>query len=220
MQHTTRQQIEELDIDPRRPLLISDVDEVVLHFTRDFEDFLGSKGLWLSTKSFELRGNISPLAGGGPLPDRENFRLIEDFFAERTEWMQPIDGAVDAVLSLAGTAQVVFLTNLPHTAGDMRRRNLQRHGLPFPVVTNAGPKGPAISRLAEKTRAPCVFVDDSPSYIASAREHAPHVSLVHFMQDERFARHISPYPWLSLYTATWAEARPHIAAIFTEAEAV
>jgi hypothetical protein len=220
MQDITREQIEALDIDPRKPLLISDVDEVVLHFTRDFEDYLHSQGLWLSTKSFELRGNISPLAGGDPLPDRENFRLVETFFADRTEWMQPIEGAIESVLSLAEDAQVVFLTNLPHTAGDKRRRNLQNHGLPFPVVTNAGPKGPAIAFLAEKTKAPVVFVDDSPSYIASAREHAPHISLVHFMQDERFARHISPFPWLSLYTATWAEAHPHIAAIFAEAEAV
>jgi hypothetical protein len=134
--------------------------------------------------------------------------------------MQPIEGAIESVLALAEQAQVVFLTNLPHSAGDSRRRNLQQHGLPFPVVTNAGPKGPAISLLAGKTGAPCVFVDDSPSYIASAREHAPHVNIIHFMQDERFARHISPFPWLSLYTATWAEAHPHIAAIFAEAEAV
>lgn len=194
-----------------RPLLICDVDEVVVHFTRDFEDFLAERALWLDTSSFALNGNIRHRDGNRPVENTRVAELIDTFFVERTLHMQPIDGAIDSLMEIGTAADVVLLTNLPHSAGEDRRRNLAMHGLPFPVVTNSGPKGPAIRQLAERARAPTVFVDDSPAFIASAYEHAPEVHLVHFLHDERFARHIEPFDYLSLRTGHWDEARPHIA---------
>ncbi len=193
-----------------RPLVICDVDEVVVHFTRDFETFLGHRGLWLDTSSFALNGNVRNSAGNHPVPGAEVAELIDVFFAERTLHMEPIDGAIEALLHIGGDADVVLLTNLPHSAGEDRRRNLAAHGLPFPVVTNSGPKGPAIRQLAIRAAATTVFIDDSPSFITSAFEHAPDVHLVHFLHDERFARHIEPFDYLSLRTGLWSEARPHI----------
>ena len=85
------------------------------------------------------------------------------------------------------------------------------HGLPFPVVTNSGPKGPAISDLLRRAgRKDAVFIDDSPHFISSAYEHAPEVHLVHFLHDDRFARHIEPLDFVSLRTGSWSEAKPHI----------
>ncbi|MFN4143425.1 hypothetical protein [Aestuariivirga sp.] len=193
-----------------RPLVICDVDEVVVHFTRDFEDYLAAQDLLLDTSSFALNGNVRCRRTGAPAPDEHVARLISSFFDERTRHMQPIDGAVDSLLTIGETADVVLLTNLPHTAGDHRRANLAGHGLPFPVVTNSGPKGPAIRDILRRARQPAVFIDDSPSYIASCFEHAPEVHLVHFLHDERFARHVEPLGFVSLRTASWDEARPHI----------
>ena len=45
----TLAQIANLQLRSNRPLVICDVDEVVVHFTRDFEDFLDGLGLWLDT---------------------------------------------------------------------------------------------------------------------------------------------------------------------------
>jgi hypothetical protein len=205
----TRRQLEGLRLSGR-PLLICDVDEVVLHFTREFEDFLATRALWLATASFALNGNIRQRDGGAPVPNASVAQLIGDFFAERTLHMTPIDGAVDALTHIGELADVVLLTNLPHTAGEDRRRNLARHGLPFPVITNTGPKGPAVCHLAARAAGPSVFIDDSPGFIASARDHAPGVHLVHFLHDERFARHIAPLDYVSLRTGEWREARPHI----------
>ena len=194
-----------------RPLVICDVDEVIVHFTRDFEDYIGLEDLWLDTSSFSLNGNIRCRRTGAPAEDMRVAALIDRFFDERTRHMETIDGAVDSLLHIGEKADVVLLTNLPHTAGDHRRANLAGHGLPFPVVTNSGPKGPAISHLRRQAGpAPVVFIDDSPSYIASAYEHAPEVHLVHFLHDERFARHIEPLDYVSLRTGRWAEAKPHI----------
>lgn len=208
MIETTRDQIAKLRF-TGRPLVICDVDEVVVHFTRDFESYLDQRSLWLDTSSFALNGNIRGRDGGLPLSPSDVAALIESFFAERTLHLEPIDGAVDALLHFAGAADVVMLTNLPHAAAEDRRRNLKGHGLSFPVVTNSGPKGPAVKALADLAGGPAVFIDDSPGFLASAREHAPDVHLIHFLHDDRFARHIEPLDYVSLRTHSWSEVKPH-----------
>ena len=184
-----------------------------MHFTRDFEDFLAARGLWLDTSSFALNGNVRDRGSNDPVETTRVAELIEVFFTERTLHMAPIDGAVEALLTIGERADVVLLTNLPHSSGADRRRNLESHGLGFPVVTNSGPKGPAIRQLAATAGGTTVFIDDSPAFIRQAFEHAPEVHLVHFLHDARFARHIEPFDYLSLRTASWTEARPHILAI-------
>lgn len=207
---TTLAQLETLTFSDR-PLVICDVDEVIVHFTRDFEDYIGLEDLWLDTSSFALNGNIRCRRTGAAAEDHRVASLIDRFFDERTRHMAPIDGAIDSLLHIGEVADVVLLTNLPHSAGDHRRENLADHGLPYPVITNSGPKGPAIRDLLRRARKPsAVFIDDSPAYIASAYEHAPEVQLVHFLHDERFARHIEPLDYVSLRTASWTEAKPHI----------
>ena len=70
----------------------------------------------------------------------------------------------------------------------------------------------AARSFARKKRK-AVFIDDSPQYIASAYEYAPEVHLIHFLHDERFARHIAPLDYVSLRTGRWDEAKPHVMAL-------
>ncbi len=203
-------QLAKLSLAQHRPLVICDVDEVVVHFTRAFEGYLEARELWLDTSSFALNGNIRRKAGGEPVASGLVAELVDDFFHQHTAELDAIDGAIAALHDLARDSSVVMLTNLPHHARDKRIDNLQKHGLDFPVVTNSGPKGPAIRHLADQTREAVVFVDDSPGFIASAREHAPEVHLIHFLHDDRFARHIEAFDFVSLRTGSWDEALPHI----------
>ena len=196
--------------DPNRPLIICDVDEVVVHFLKGLEDFLDQRGLWLDPASFALNGNIRRKAGNGPLPGDELGPLLMDFFAARTRHLGAIDGAVPALLGLAEAADIVMLTNLPDQFRADRIANLAGHGIDFPVITNEGPKGPAIATLAEGRRAPVIFIDDNHGYLASARDHRPEVHLVHFLQDERFARHVGHFDYMSLRTDNWQEAEAHM----------
>ncbi len=206
----TKTQIDSLSFS-RRPLIICDVDEVIVHFTRDFEDYIATHNLWLDPASFALTGNIRCQSTGAPASEARIADLVSEFFATRTRHMRPIDGAIDSLLEFGRMADVILLTNLPHSSGDHRRENLAEHGLPYPVVTNSGPKGPAIREIVSRAQQPAtVFVDDSPAFIESAREHAPDVHLVHFLHDQRFARHIEPLNYVSLRTDNWSEARSHI----------
>jgi FMN phosphatase YigB (HAD superfamily) len=206
----TKTQLAALDVDASRPLLICDVDEVIVHFTSDLEDYLGTKDLWLQPASFALNGNIRSTKDNSPVSIDIIGDLIDDFFALRTRNMKTIPGAVEALHAIKSRASIVLLTNLPHSAGDDRRANLADHGLSFPVITNSGPKGPAIKALAKRTAKPIVFVDDSPGFIQSAYEFAPHIHLVHFLQDQRFAVHSPNLDFVSLRTHSWDVARPHI----------
>ncbi len=203
-------QLARLSLAAHRPLVICDVDEVVVHFTRALEDYLARRDLRLDTSSFALNGNIRHRGTDAPVSADAVAEMIDDFFHQHTADLDAIDGAIASLHDLARDSSVVMLTNLPHHARDKRIDNLQRHGLDFPVITNAGPKGPAIRHLADQTREAVVFVDDSPGFISSARQHAPEVHLIHFLHDERFARHIETFDFVSLRTTSWNEALPHI----------
>lgn len=202
----TEQQLAKLVINHSQPLVICDVDEVIVHFTRDFEDFLAERNLLLETTDLRnLQTAVRPAHGGAKFSDTATIDLVDEFFAVRTKTMQPIDGAVEGLQELARHADVVMLTNLPHSAGDHRRENLANLGLPFPVITNSGPKGPAINLMSAKVNAPVIFIDDSPGFIASAYEHAPHVHLVHFVQDSRVTKASRSFDFVQLYTHSWAD---------------
>jgi hypothetical protein len=211
----TNAQIAALSIDRERPLLICDVDEVVVHFTRAFEVYIGEQDLWLDTRSFALNGNIRRRGTGEELAQFHVGQLIGSFFVERTEHLEAIEGAIEWLIAIGKVADVVMLSNLPHDAAEARRRNFERHGLHYPLVTNAGPKGPAVKAIASDSKGPVAFIDDSPSFLTSAHEYFPRAQLIHFLHDERFARHLTPLPFVSLTTDRWSEAGPHIMNLLT-----
>jgi hypothetical protein len=207
----TQQQLAELRIDQSRPLIICDVDDVVVHFLRGFDAMLEEIDHVLEASSFTLNGNVLHRHTRAEMPQDAVSKLVDDFFVAKTEFMEAIDDAVPSLLGLSQGATVVMLTNLPHHARDKRIRNLETLGLPFPVITNSGPKGPAIAHLAGRTTGPVVFVDDSPGFVRSSFEFAPDVKIVHFLHDQRFARLHTPFDFVSLTTDNWDDARLHIA---------
>lgn len=137
-----------------RPLLICDVDEVVLHFIQPFEGWLESRGLRFLSHRYKLAGNIAG-ADGAPLDQARIGPLLQDFFDASVGQQQAVDGAADALARLSAHADVVFLTNLPGSWNEATRgRTLARAGMDYPLFTNTGPKGAAAARLAAGRRAP------------------------------------------------------------------
>lgn len=212
-------QIRALGIRPDRPLVVCDVDEVVVHFLRAFEEFLGESDMWLDPASFALNGNVRRREGNKPVPAAELGELITRFFAERARKMEPIEGAHAALSSLARMAQVVLLSNIPAAFRDDRLANLAAHGFDYPLVVNQGPKGPAVKTMIERHEDVVVFIDDVPGYVTSVAEHCPTVELVHFLQDQRFARHVGPLECGSFRTDNWREAHDHVQRVLQRAHA-
>ena len=210
----TLRHIEGVTIDPGRPLVICDVDEVIVHFIKGLEAFLDKRDLWLHPQSFALNGNIKYKESDRAISTGQLSECLNDFFEHSVRRLQPIEGAVDALSALQSHAQVVALTNLPERFHADRTANLAGFGLDVPVVTNQGPKGPAVNALLKDHRAPAVFIDDIPNYLSSVNEHCPDVHLIHFMQDERFGRYVAPLAYVSLRTDRWKVAHDHILKLF------
>ena len=204
------QQLQALSLDPTRPLIVADADEVLLQFVRGLEGFLDDEGLYLDLASFALSGNIRHRDNGTAVETAAVKVLIERFFAERMESMQPVEGAAAALGALSGRAQVMVLSNVPLDRRQARARLLARHGMPYPLVANIGSKGGALAHLAGRTVAPTVFLDDIPHNIAAVALAAAAVIRVHFVADPRLARLLPPAPGCHARLDDWPSARAFI----------
>jgi hypothetical protein len=207
----TKDQIAKLTLAHQKPLIVCDVDEVVVHFIKAFEQWLDEHGCWLDPASFALNGNVKRRSDNMPIPVEELQTHFGGFLGQRTATFEEIANASRSLKHLSGVADVIMLTNMPQEYYDDRMLNLSALDMNYPVVVNTGHKGPAMIEITAASAAPVIFIDDTPSNITSVREAVPDVHVVHFMQDERFGRHCLPIDGISLRSDNWNETADHIA---------
>ena len=205
----TARQIADLRLSDR-PLIVCDVDEVVLVFVAAFERYLIAQGYRLDAVSYGLTGNIRRQSDGVAAMQSEVGRLLFGFFAEETANQRPVPGAVEALNGLAARADIVMLTNLPMSYRDVRAKTLSRHGLDFPVVANSGPKGPAFTEIACGAGAPVFFLDDSPNNLTSVIASPVEAHIIHFIADRRFFDIGDDIAGTHLKSNSWDETRQFI----------
>ena len=202
-------QIERLELDPDRPLVISDADEVLLQFMRQFEIYLDRNDMWIDLSSFRLQGNIK-YKGSDEAVDMTNRNIIDDFFAAETLNFSPVEGAAEALNALSKEAQIIILTNLPLAQKSERQINLSKHGMDYPVIVGSGLKGPAVKSLGEKINAPLFFLDDIPHNINSVAEYVPTSGRIHMIADPRLSKLIGAAEGASARIDQWQEAQAWI----------
>ena len=207
----TLRQIEELALD-ERPLLVLDVDDVVLEFIRPFPKFLESRGLHLTMASFRLTGNIADKATGRLVEQPQVTALLDEFFDGQADWQTITDGAAEALAKLAGQVEIVLLTAMFHRHRATRRAHLDQLGLPYPLLTTEMAKGPAVARLRGAKGRPVAFVDDQPNNLISARTSVPDAHLFHLMADNSLRQFLPPLPEDIVAVEDWHDAAPRIAA--------
>ena len=202
-------QIETLELDPDRPLVISDADEVLLQFMRQFEIYLDRNDMWIDLSSFRLQGNIK-YKGSDEAVDMTNRNIIDDFFVAETLNFSPVEGAAEALNALSKEAQIIILTNLPLAQKSERQINLSKHGMDYPVIVGSGLKGPAVKSLGEKINAPLFFLDDIPHNINSVAEYVPTSGRIHMIADPRLSKLIGAAEGASARIDQWQEAQAWI----------
>ena len=215
----TARQIAELAADDR-PLLVLDVDDVVLEFIRPFPRFLEKRGFSLTFNSFRLTGNIAEQGSGRLVEQPEVTALLDEFFHGQADWQTITDGASEALAMLGDRVEIVLLTAMPHRHRATRRAHLDALGLRYPLLTTEMHKGPALARLRGKKRRPVAFVDDQPRNLMSAREAVADAHLFHLMADNSLREFLPPIEDGIVVVQDWHEAAPKIAAALgVEAEA-
>jgi hypothetical protein len=207
----TARQIAELAQDDR-PLLVLDVDEVVLEFIRPFTGFLNAQDLHLRTDSFRLHGNVVHRATGLALEDERVSLLMEDFFLVQGDWQVCAGDAPEVLENLAKGAEIVMLTAMPHRHRDRRRELLDKLGLPYPLLTTEMPKGPAVKMLRGDQPRPVAFVDDIPHNLISVRKSVPDAALFHIMAHAELRALLPPLEDWVMPVMNWRDAEPKIAA--------
>lgn len=176
----------------KRPLIVSDCDEVLLHMVAHFRDWLGEEhGIDFTMQGNDFSQAMRYRETGDLLDQAEIWHLLGAFFDTQMDRQSPIAGAVEGIGTLAEHADIVILTNLADERQDKRRRQLQRHGIAARVVTNQGPKGPALKAILEEYRPPkAIFIDDLPQHHRSARETLGKITTLHFCGEPLLAPHI------------------------------
>ncbi len=200
-------QIAAIPLDPSRPLIISDADEVLLRFIDGLERYLEGRGLMLDLTSFAIHGNVKDGATGAVVADDAVTGLLKGFYADETaaHGLEALPGASAVLSRMSARAQVVILTNVALAVKPQREANLAAHDLPFPVIANEGLKGPAVAALIARAGRPCFFLDDIPHNITSVRAHAPETVCVHVVTEPRLIPLIGTAPGADHRCGTWAE---------------
>ncbi|OHV72103.1 hypothetical protein [Ensifer sp. LCM 4579] len=189
-----------------RPLIVSDVDEVVLEFLTPFTAFLKARDHALLPRSFRLSGNIVDRVSGEAVSDAVAEALLDAFYATQDRWQMPAVQVVETLKGFSEEADIVFLTAMPPRHAAARRRLLDALDLPYPLLASEEPKGPLVKRLHQERDLPLVFVDDILRNLHSVREHAPACLLINLMANAEF-RALAPAPGADIRVAAdWREA--------------
>lgn len=202
----TMAQLRETPIEPGRPLLAVDADEVLVVFAAHLKRFAAGLGVEMHLERYDLTGAFRDRATGRVFDFDEAIGIIGQFFGSECRHQEAVPGAAAALARLAGIAQIVVLTNVPRHGRAARIENLRDLGMAYPLVENTGGKGKALAWMAAKAGAPAAFVDDSPSQIESAKRRAPGVARLHFVGADYVHRIIPETAAATHRVATWAEA--------------
>jgi len=169
-----------------RPLLICDVDEVVLHLVDPFAKLLDEMGFVLRTHSFQLTGNIFNKETGDEATQEDVWRGLDQLFKEQNHRQNIVDGALEGLNGLSRNMDILFLTNMPHPYRELRIDHLKNLGLNFPLVTNTKSKVPAI--------------------LEQVRDGTKAIEIFHFMANDDFRNLVPPIEQARVSTGDWSVA--------------
>lgn len=195
-----------------RPLIVCDVDDVVLHFFAPFLAFIDAEGHEFLPRSFRLTGNIVSKTNGSVLEEKDVHRLIEAFFEAQEQWQTPFDRVVDTLGEFSKDADIVFLTAMPPQFWEQRRRLLDRLELAYPLLASLQPKGPIVRSLHRRREMPVAFVDDMAHNLHSVSEHVPECLLINLKPDSIVHRMAPAAPTGIPEANEWSQAAPLIQA--------
>ena len=196
-----------------RPLLISDCDDVLLHFAPHFADYVAeAHGYRFKLGCPGFVGSLTD-AAGEPVPPERAWELLNGFFDAEMHRQHLVDGALDALRTIGAEADIVILTNIGDQHSANRVVQLERLDIRHRVICNQGGKGRPVAELvAEMKPAVAVFVDDLPVHHESVAKHVPEVWRLHMIAEARIAAVTPPAPHAHARIDDWQSALPWIRA--------
>ena len=207
MNEPAQKQIEKLTVFSDQPLVLIDADEVLVHFAKPFIHYLRQRGWCLELNGYTLQDAIFNLKSKRLADPLEAQNLVIGFIKAETHRQPATEGAIDAVHTISNYAQIIIISNVPSYAHEARLQNLKKLSLPYPFISNSGPKGPALKQICEKLEKPAVFIDDNPSQIESAKHFVPDLYRFHFSGCELVRSNLPITPASTHNPTSWAQIK-------------
>ncbi len=178
----------------KRPLLITDCDEVLLHMVSHFDAWLEeAHGIRFAFETGSFGEAMTDIASGALVERERVWPLLDQFFRNEMSRQTLVPGAVEALGRIGEVADIVVLTNLGDEAHPWRVEQLAKHGIRHEVVCNQGGKGVPAKAIIERYGAGrTAFVDDLPVHHSSVARHAPEVHRLHMIAEPRLAPAVPP----------------------------
>ncbi len=194
-----------------RPLLISDCDDVLLHFAPHFAQWVGeTHGLQFQLDAPGFAGALRD-AAGEPVPRERVWPLLDLFFDNEMHRQHLVAGAGEALNAIGAHADIVILTNIGDQYHANRVAQLEKFEIRHRVLCNQGGKGrPVVELIEEMKPNVTVFVDDLAVHHESVAKHAPQVWRLHMIAEPRLAAHSPPAPHAHARIDAWPDALPWI----------
>ena len=194
-----------------RPLLITDCDEVLLHFISHFAEWVEeAAGLTFSLETEGFAGALTDREGRN-VPDERAWSLLDLFFEGEMHRQNVVPGAVEALKEIGRHADIVILTNIGDAYQAGRVAQLEAFDIRHRVLCNRGGKGRPVSELVEQMQPRrAVFVDDLPTHHESVARHAPDVWRLHMIAEPRVAARTPPAADAHARIDRWEDALPWI----------
>lgn len=180
----TLEQLKSLSLDRARPVIISDADEVILHFSDILSEYLLGRGMCVNFQSYALEGNIKYTDTDTPVDSHLFGEIIEDYFENYVEKQPLVNGAAQHLENLSAFCDIVILTNIPHNFADRRRKQLMNAGLNYPMISNSGPKGPVMKAIRRKTSEKLIFIDDIAQHHKSVARFVPDTLRIQYIAND------------------------------------
>ena len=202
-----------------RPLLISDCDEVILHFATHFAEWVEEAAEL--TFALDAPGFVGALRtrDGQIVPHERVWPLLDMFFEQEMHRQNVVPGATEALVEIGRHADIVILTNIGDDYQANRVAQLEAFDIRHRVLCNSGGKGRPVLELIEEMRpSATVFVDDLPVHHESVAKHAPNVWRLHMIAEPRIAAISAPAPFAHARIDAWSEALPWIRTRLNEEE--
>ncbi|HEV2867270.1 MAG TPA: HAD family hydrolase [Allosphingosinicella sp.] len=194
-----------------RPLLITDCDEVILHFVSHFSEWVEEAAdLTFAVDAPGFAGALRT-RDGQVVPQERVWPLLDLFWQGEMHRQNVVPGAVAALAEIGRHADIVILTNIGDDYQANRVAQLEAFDIRHRVLCNRGGKGRPVLELVEEMKpSAAVFVDDLSIHHQSVAEHAPDVWRLHMIAEPRLAARTPPAEHAHARIDEWDAALPWI----------
>lgn len=177
----------------KRPLLITDCDEVLLHMVQHFKEWLADERdieFTIGTPDF-MKAMKKP--NGDYVSQDEMWALLNSFFDTEMHRQTLVPHAIESLGKIGEYAEIVVLTNLGDVHREGRIDQLASHGINHHVVCNQGGKGDRVAELLKQYQPPsAVFVDDLAFHHHSVSKCGHDIWRLHMIAEPKVAEHTPP----------------------------